>query len=173
MFNGEVAYQSGLNQAETTFDENFWEVLPVEKMNIKDFSVDEDEQNPDLERAEEKAVKAVQTHGMSIKGKEKNPLIDEAYMLLGRARYYSGRFIPALEAFNYVLFKYPSSDNINTAKVWKAKTNFRLENESAAIESLNLLLQGEELLIKDQIEAFSTLAQIYINKNDLDLAILS
>ena len=173
MFNGEVAYQSGLNQAETTFDENFWEVLPVEKMSVKDFSVDEDEQNRDLERAEEKAVKAVQTHGMSIKGKEKNPLIDEAYILLGKARYYSGRFIPALEAFNYVLFKYPSSNNINTAKVWKAKTNFRLENESTAIESLNQLLQDEELLIEDRIEAFSTLAQIYINQNDLDLAILS
>ena len=173
MFNGEVAYQSGLNQAENTFDENFWEVLPVEKINIKEFLVDEDKQNPYLERAEEKAVKAVQTHGMSIKGKEKNSLIDEAYMLLGRARYYSGRFIPALEAFNYVLFKYPSSNNINTAKVWKAKTNFRLENESTAVESLNLLLQDEELLIKDQIEALSTLAQIYINKNDLELAILS
>ena len=40
---------------------------------------------------------------MSIKGKEKNPQIDEAYILLGKARYYSGRFIPAIEAFNYVL----------------------------------------------------------------------
>ena len=32
---------------------------------------------------------------MNIKGKEKNPQIDEAYILLGKTRYFSSRFIPA------------------------------------------------------------------------------
>ena len=71
LFNGGVAYEAGLNDIESKYDDNFWEILPIEQINIKDFSIEDREQNSDLQRAEEKAVKAVQTHGMSIKGKEK------------------------------------------------------------------------------------------------------
>jgi hypothetical protein len=34
--------------------------------------------------------------------KRRNFQIDEAYLLLGKARYYDQRFIPALDAFNYI-----------------------------------------------------------------------
>jgi hypothetical protein len=51
---------------------------------------------------------------------ERNFQIDEAYLLLGKARYYDQRFIPALDAFNYILYKYPSS-NIYEAKIWRGK----------------------------------------------------
>jgi hypothetical protein len=47
---------------------------------------------------------------------ERNFQIDEAYLLLGKARYYDQRFIPAL-AFNYILYKYPNSSNIYKAKI--------------------------------------------------------
>jgi TolA-binding protein len=65
-----------------------------------------------FERAETKAIKAIQKHSMNIDGGEKNPQMDEAHLMLGKARYYDQRFVPALEAFNYVLYKYPKSDNI-------------------------------------------------------------
>jgi hypothetical protein len=51
--------------------------------------------------AETKA-KTIQKHSMNIDGTEKNYQIDEAYLLLGKARYYDQRFIPALDAFNYI-----------------------------------------------------------------------
>jgi hypothetical protein len=35
--------------------------------------------------------------------RRRNFQIDEAYLLLGKARYYDQRFIPALDAFNYIL----------------------------------------------------------------------
>lgn len=173
LFNGGVAYETGLNEIESKSYDNFWEILPIEQIKIEDLSTDEDSQNSSLERAEQKAIKAVQTHGMSIKGKEKNSKIDEAYILLGKARYYSGQFIPALEAFNYVLFKYPGSNNINTAKVWKAKTNFRLENDAVALENLNLLIDDARLSSQDLFDTFTALAQLYINQKKFDLAIES
>jgi hypothetical protein len=37
---------------------------------------------------------------MNIDGRERNFQIDEAYLLLGKTRYYDQRFIPALDAFN-------------------------------------------------------------------------
>jgi hypothetical protein len=35
-----------------------------------------------------KATKAIQKHSMNIDGRERNFQIDEAYLLLGKARYY-------------------------------------------------------------------------------------
>ena len=72
--------------------------------------------NPDFERAEEKATKAIQKHSMNIQGSEKNPQMDEAQLFLGKSRYYRQRFVPALEAFNYVFHKYPTSDKIYEIK---------------------------------------------------------
>ena len=173
LFNGKMALIDGLNEIQTTYTDNYWDVLPVERLSVTEvFGFDEETQNPNFERAEEKAVKAVQTHGMKIKGKEKNNQVDEAYILLGKARYFSGRFIPAIDAFNYVLFKYPSSSNINTAKIWRAKTNLRLENENIALENLNAILAKDGLTNEDHVEAFSTLAQLYMNLEEIDSALV-
>ena len=173
LYNGNVALENGLNTIASSYRDNFWETLPVERLNIPEaFEGRSEQDNPDFDRAEEKAVKAVQTHGMNIKGKEKNPQIDEAYLLLGKSRYYSGRFIPALEAFNYILFKYPASSIINDAKIWRAKTNLRLNNEAIALENLNKLLTRDDLSKDNQIQASATLAQLFINRGVLDSAMI-
>ena len=131
LYNGNLALDAGLKDIEDSYQDNYWAILPVERLSFsEDLFSEFNNQNANFERAEQKAIKAVQKHGMNIKGKEKNPQIDQAYLLLGKSRYYSGRFIPALEAFNYILFKYPGSSNINSAKIWRAKTNLRLENEA-------------------------------------------
>ena len=173
MYNGNLALEAGLKEIEESYKDNYWKILPVERLSISDeFSTEREKQNPNFDRAEEKAVKAVQTHGMNIKGKEKNPQIDEAYILLGKTRYFSGRFIPALEAFNYILFKYPASDNVNLAKIWRAKTNLRLQNEAIAIENLKDIIEKNDLTKSNQAEAQATLAQAYINTDQLDSAIV-
>jgi hypothetical protein len=43
---------------------------------------------------------------------EKETQIDEAYLLLGKSQILRSKFIPALDAFNYILYKYPNSSNI-------------------------------------------------------------
>jgi tetratricopeptide (TPR) repeat protein len=126
--------------------------------------------NENFERAEEKAIKAIQKHGMNIKGKEKNPQIDEAYLLLGKARYFDQRFVPALQAFNYILYKYPASDQINHARIWREKTNIRLENDDLAIKNLKTLMYQVDLEGQDLADATSMMAQAYINIKALDSA---
>ncbi|MEI2745666.1 MAG: hypothetical protein V9G22_09575 [Ottowia sp.] len=108
---------------------------------------------------------------MNIQGKERNPQIDEAHLMLGISRYYEQRFIPALEAFNYVLYKYPTSSEINLIKIWREKTNMRLDNDAVAIVNLRKLLK--EIKYKDQIsaDANATLAQAFINLKQNDSAI--
>nr|WP_321234009.1 hypothetical protein [uncultured Psychroserpens sp.] len=173
LYNGNIALEKGRETVDNAATDNYWELLPIERMQIKDeIILPGESKNQDFERAEEKAIKAVQKHGMNIKGKEHNPQIDEAYLLLGQARYFDQRFVPALEAFNYILYKYPASDKINTAKVWREKANIRLENNELAIENLKRLLEEEELEDQDLADATSILAQAYLNIKSKDSALV-
>lgn len=172
LFNGYNALEAGRNSLNESYFDNYWEILPIERLEIHDdILLSGQSRNENFERAEEKAVKAIQVHGMDIEGKEKNPQIDEAYLLLGKARYFDQRFVPALEAFNYILYKYPASDKINQAKIWREKTNIRLENEELAIKNLKRLLKQEILEDQDLADATSILAQAYINLKSLDSAV--
>ncbi|MFK7783292.1 tetratricopeptide repeat protein [Psychroserpens sp.] len=172
LYNGYIALEKGRETIDNAATDNFWELLPIERMQLsEDVFFPGQSRNQDFERAEEKAIKAVQKHGMNIKGKEYNPQIDEAYLLLGEARYFDQRFIPALEAFNYILYKYPASDKINTAKVWREKTNIRLENNELALKNLKRLLDQEELEDQDLADATAMMAQAYINIKAKDSAL--
>ena len=127
--------------------------------------------NANFERAETKATKAIQKHSMNIGGSEKNPQMDEAYLMLGKARYYDQRFVPALDAFNYVLNKSPNSDKIYEVKIWREKTNMRLDNDALAVNNLRKLLK--EIKFKNQIfaDANATLAQAFLNLQEKDSAV--
>ncbi|MGY0391295.1 type IX secretion system periplasmic lipoprotein PorW/SprE [Bizionia sp. KMM 8389] len=172
LYNGYLALETGQKSVNDAYDDNYWEILPIERMQVsEEVMLPGQNKNQDFERAEEKAIKAIQKHGMNIKGKEKNPQIDEAYLLLGKARYFDQRFVPALQAFNYILYKYPASDKINQAKIWREKTNIRLENDELAITNLKRLLFQEELEGQDLADATSMLAQAYINTKSLDSAV--
>lgn len=173
LYNGELALQAGLNDLKTTYADNYWDILPVEKMQpAKEEMEPTDKRNANFERAETKATKAIQKHSMNLGGTERNPQMDEAHLLLGKARYYDNRFIPALEAFNYVLYKHKGSSRIDEVKVWREKTNIRLENEGTAIKNLNQLLKEKKGQMDEQIysDANAMLAQAFINTQVLDSA---
>ncbi|WP_130734713.1 gliding motility protein [Flavobacterium sp. J27] len=172
LYNGNLALEAGKADLVLTYKDNFWDILPVERMPVQEEEMmPGDKKNPNFERAEEKAVKAIQKHSMNIKGKEKNPQMDEAYLLLGKARYYDNRFLPSLEALNYILYKYPTSDKIYHAKVWREKVNIRLENEETAIKNLKKLLEDEKIEGQDVADANAMLTEAYMNIGANDSAI--
>lgn len=172
LFNGNNALDDGRETLLETYKDDYWEVLPVERLEIKDEIVLPGAQkNANFERAEEKATKAIQKRSMNINNRERNPQTDESFLLLGKARYYDQRFIPALEAFNYILYKYPDSDKIGEAKVWREKVNIRLENEEIALKNLKRLLRQEDLRDQTYADAKAMMAQAYINLKTLDSAV--
>ncbi|MFO8146617.1 MAG: hypothetical protein R6U03_04440 [Gillisia sp.] len=173
LYNGNLALAQGKEQVASSYNENFWEILPVERMQFsEEIVLPGANRNELFQAAEVKATKAIQKHSMLIAGREKNPQIDEAYLLLGKARYYDQRFIPALEAFNYILFKYPAGNTINHAQIWREKTNIRLQNTSLAIKNLKRILKAETLKNQDLADANAMLAQAYINMGSLDSAVV-
>ena len=173
LYNGGVALDKGILDLKAQYKDNFWERLPIERMQINKEAIlpGQTAANPNFERAETKAIKAIQKHSMNIAGSERNPQIDEAHLMLGKARYYDQRFVPALEAFNYILYKYPNSDKIYEAKVWREKTNIRMDNDALAVKNLNKLLK--EIKFKDQIfaDANAILSQAFLNLEEKDSAI--
>lgn len=172
LYNGGIALDKGVSDLKSQYKDNFWELLPIERMQIsEDVLAPNETKNKDFERAETKATKAIQKHSMNIDGGEKNPQMDEAHLMLGKSRYYDQRFVPALEAFNYVLYKYPQSDKIYEVKIWREKTNMRMDNDAIAVTNLRKLLK--EIKFKDQIfaDANATLAQAFLNLKLTDSAI--
>lgn len=173
LYNGYLALEEGRESLNESYQDNYWDILPVERLEVLDeVFLPGQTRNESFSKAEEKAVKAIQKHSMNIDGKEKNPQMDEAYLLLGKARYFDQRFVPALEALNYILYKYPASDKINQARIWREKTNLRLENDELVIKNLKRLLKQEDLKDQDLADASSTLAQAYLNLKQIDTAIV-
>ena len=125
-----------------------------------------------FEAAEEKAAKGIQKHNMLIRGEEHNPQMKDAFLLLGKSRYYQKRYFPALEAFNYILNKYDDEEVMTSAEIWLEKTYMRLENYDRVKKNLkNILDDPEELSEEDIVEASSTLAQAYLDTEEKENAI--
>jgi tetratricopeptide (TPR) repeat protein len=193
LFNGKEAFQLGIEEINNNYKDDWFARLPIEPIEFEEDKIiaptfnngpgagfgrrndDDDDEKKELttfERAEEKAVKAIQKHGMNINGEERNRQIDDAYFLLGKSRYYSQRFVPAVEAFNYVIANYPNANLIAETKIWRAKTNIRMDNEEMAIETMNLLLVVRDTLeanLSDEIKELghTALAMAYVKSDSL------
>ena len=185
LYNGNLAFQEGLDQINQKHKDNFWEQLQLEPITFDEtttavaFSgnptfnngVTNEKSLTTFDKAEEKAVKAIQLHSMNIGGRERNSQIDDAYLLLGKSRYYTQRFVPAIEAFNYVIVNYPYADLINETRIWRAKTNIRLDNDKFAIETLKIVLKEKELEERVKEDAHTALAIAYVKTDSIQNAI--
>lgn len=172
LYNGEVGLKKGVKEIKSNIDDEFWKRLPLEKMQIvEDFTSTTKPKNTNFELAEAKATKAIQKHSMNIGGREKNTQIDEAYLMLGKARYYDQRFVPALEAFNYILYKYPNSSKIYEAKIWREKTNMRLGNDALVIKNISKLLEDHEVKKQVFADANALLSESFLNLEEKDSAV--
>ena len=171
LYNGGVGFDKGVADIQNKSKNNFWKRLPVEKMQLSDGSISDTVHNANFDLAETKATKAIQKHSMNIGGKERNYQTDEAYLMLGKARYYDQRFVPALDAFNYILYKYPNSSTIHEAKIWREKTNMRLGNDALVIKNLSKLLKEYRLKNQALANANAVLAEAFLNLEEKDSAV--
>lgn len=138
LYNGNTALEAGLNQLKAEQKNNYLDLLPIEPFPAEKFDVflDDVANDENFERAEEKATKAIQKHSMVFGSKQKNQRIEDAYFLLGKARYYDQRFVPAIEAFTKVLSQSRSESNKALAHIWIAKIYYRTDNVDRSLSQL-------------------------------------
>ena len=170
LFNGEEAIRSGTVAEVLSHQPNFWDQLPVEPFPLIDLFSLEVKENPSFTRAEEKAVIAVQKHSMLIGDQQRNTQIDEAYMLLGKARFYNGRYLQALDAFNYVIDQLPNANSRRNAQIWKANVFLQLLQEQRAAAIFLELIDQNELTVTEYVEVSAHLAKAYIALNQPEKA---
>lgn len=175
LFNGQNALDQGIAELAAGYKDDYWDVLKIERVqDLEAALMPGKTKNANFERAETKATKAVQKHSMNIGNKERNTQMDEAYLLLGKARYHDGRYLPAIEAFNYVMYKYPDSDKFSEVVVWREKANMQLESNDTAIENLKELLvnKADKMDAQTLAHAHAVLAQAYYNEKVVDTALV-
>ena len=171
LYNGNLALEEGKKELTEKRKDNYFEILEVEpevssqNYNLKGVG------NPHFDRAEEKAIKAIQRHSMVFDGKQKNRKIDDAYMLLGKARYYNGRYIPALEAFNHLLTNYGETNQRYNAAVWREKAHIQLGREQLAVTALEKIFEEEQPKRRERATLHAVLAQAFINLESYPKAI--
>ena len=106
LFNGKESFSKGIEAINSDYKDDWFKQLPLEPIKFEEKKLtlsknnsgmgfgfnspkkEEEKATTPFGMAEEKAVKAIQKHGMNINGEERNSQIDEAYLLLGKARYY-------------------------------------------------------------------------------------
>ena len=163
LFNGNESIKEGQDNFLKSYNEDFWEILDVEPIESTNKIITVDGlENKSFLKAEEKAAKAIQRHSMLIGGVQYNPKTQEAYLMLGKARYLDQRYIPALDAFNQVYKLNVDSQEWQQSVIWKARCNIRLEQEPTAVELLKNLLKNEKNKPETIAEANSVLSMAYL-----------
>lgn len=173
LYHGNIELQLAIQDIKNRHLDHYFDILPVERMAV--LPPDRNDTVPLNEfigNAERKATKGIQKHSIFLGGKEYNFQVDEAYLLLGKARYFDKRYVPAKDAFSFIINHYPDSEIITKAKIWQEKTNMRLDYDEIAIENLlRIVNETETIDPEDRAEVYSTIAQVYINLEEYDKAI--
>jgi len=139
LFNGNKSLEKAEEIIVENYRDNFREILPISPFETGMTAFKASSQ---LKKVSDKATKAIQKHSMNIGGIEYNTHIDKAYLLLGKGRYYKSKFLPALEAFNYIKLNFRSGKVYYDALLWSARTQIELANYSLAANEINEILDN-------------------------------
>ena len=166
LFNGNESIKEGKESFLKSYKEDFWEILPVEPIESTNKIITVDGlENKSFLKAEEKAAKAIQKHSMLISGVQYNPKTQEAYLMLGKARYLDQRYVQAIDAFNQVYKLNIDNQAWKESVIWKARSNIRLEQELVAVELLQELLKNKKNSSEIVAKANSVLSMAYLKLN--------
>lgn len=145
LFNGQEALRYGVLDLTQKHQDNYWERLQVDPFALPDSYDTEKTTNEFFDRAEEKAILTVQKHSMLIRGEQKNNQIAKAYLLLGQARYYNGRYLQAVEAFSHLIKNINDPEEVVKAEFWRAKTYLAMGQHDRAVRELSNIAQSAKL----------------------------
>lgn len=136
LFNGEEALRYGLLDITQKHQDNYWLRLTVNPYQLADPFGTENSPNEFFDRAEEKAILTVQKHSMLINGTQYNKQVAKAYLLLGKARYFNGRYLQAVEAFSYLIKNMADADEAIEAELWRTKSYLEMGQYPRAYREL-------------------------------------
>ncbi len=143
MYNGEVAYDAGIEAQQKGHQDDYTELLP---MIIQTNEATAKMGTSNYETAITKCEKAIKLHSIKkhpttkagkkktpkqkayLQRKEFNPYLKNSWLLMGKAQFAKGEFIEAASTFNYIIRLYSTQPEVySVAKAWLARCYVALE----------------------------------------------
>lgn len=166
--NGYEAFLKGKRSIENAYVYDYDTLLPV-YMWPKENQVSQIKS--DMDRAIEKGNKTIREHSMLIGTKQKNKMIDDAYMLIGMARFYNRDFFAAIETFNYAARQFPDSENFYYAKLWAGRTQAQMNNFYGAAGTFEEMYKNRNVPKKLRTDIAASMAELYVREGQFQSAI--
>lgn len=184
-FNANEAYKEGTEKFRNTVNEDYSRVLPVFYFSVHEFAPI---CLPQMETAITKSKKLIQKHSIRKKPKRnrrkaKNPnykkwyaseefnvIVDDAYILLGKATFHKMEFLDALGIFNYASVHFRNLPEAYLAKVWMARCYAEMDWLYEA-EDLLKKINDENFPERFQAQYTSTYADVMLKMSHFDEAV--
>lgn len=185
-FNGKESLRIGEELIAQNHKENFDELLPVYfENNIEARNTAE----ANMERSVGKAVKAIELHSITAKPKrrrgkresekyrefrrkkEYNNMIDEAYLLLGKAQFYRREYYSMERTFRYILREYRGFDVYYEGAIWYARGLAEQNKYFRALRTIEDVMKEPEFPAKLENMARTAKADMLIRRGAYKLAI--
>ena len=163
LYNGNLFLNEGLYQLRESYRDNFWDIIPVIVDNNITNSLPEYPTKNFL-KSEEKAIKVIQKMGDSRNSASN--YINEAYLLLGKSRFYDKRYISSLQAFNYILKQDLKSNIWLEAFYWRTLIYINLEQYELAKFSLEKELKENKISNRNLSLLYDSMSELYYKKGD-------
>lgn len=146
-WNGTQALEDADFLLENKSVDNYFNVIPVFKYGNSEDTVLISQQTA---RIQEKALKTIKKHSISIRGKEYVKTIDNAYLLLGKGFFYQQDYSKARSIFNFVLSEFAQNKERYEAMLWIARTYMREREFGMASSFISQVeAQNEGSLMKE------------------------
>ena len=163
LYNGDLFLNEGLDQLRNSYKDNFWDIIPViVDNNITNSLPDYPTKN--FLKSEEKAIKVIQKMGDS-RNSDSN-YINDAYLLLGKSRFYDKRYISSLQAFNYILKQDVKSNIWLEAFYWRTLIYINLQQYELAKSSLEKELKDNKISKRNLSLLYDSMSELHYKKGD-------
>ena len=180
-FNAKESFKSGIQRIDQSIPEDFTRPLPIDKGTLPEAAK---AATSEMEQAITKCFKLISLHSITkgpprkskdterykkfaSKG-EYNNWVDDSYLMMGKANYYTHDFHRAIENFNFVIRKFSNNSIRYDAYLWMARCYVETGDNKLALEIFSSLERDGGLPKRLKKDLSLAQAQYYLKDNQID-----
>lgn len=119
----------------------------------------------------EKCAKSITKHGISKGRREYNKWVDDCYLLIGKAYYYTGDDIKSFKVLNQVAKKYRDQESRFDGRFWLARLAAKEGDYEKSMQTLSILIDDPELPDRLRMDISKLYTSNYLVDNNIEKAI--
>ena len=180
-FNAKESFKAGIQRIDQSIPEDFTRPLPIDKGTLPEAAK---AATSEMDQAITKCFKLISLHSITkgpprkskdterykkfaSKG-EYNKWVDDSYLMMGKANYYTHDYHRAIENFNFVIRKFPNNSIRYDAYLWMARCYVETGDKKLALEIFSSLERDGGLPKRLKKDLSLAQAQYYMKDNQFD-----